>query len=202
MPAGSTTNGRSNKAVGAKHASNSLTVTLKLSPEALRPFSDKTLDRKSSNSSQEKANDRSSPASSTEVPAVRPSSADNDSNADAVSTPATGATPGGTPRRKGVPGPKPGNKRANGQTEPSARARGRPGPKKKPRLYVQFPCYNGTRYVVEANSQTGKKEANLAKCPPPIDWVQRPTPVPSMRVYARWIARAPLVVNGRSKLYV
>ncbi|KAJ5225078.1 hypothetical protein N7468_006303 [Penicillium chermesinum] len=81
----------------------------------------------------EKSAERSSPASSTEVPVVRPSSADNASDADAASTPATGATPGDTPRRKGVPGPKPGNKRTNGQTEPTGRARGRPGPKKKPK---------------------------------------------------------------------
>lgn len=202
MPAaGSTTNGRSNK---AKIASNSLIVTFKLPSDALQSFSDKTLGRKTSTPSRtDKANDRSSPASSTEVPAVRPSSADNDSNPDAVSTPATGATPGDTPRRKGVPGPKPGNKRANSQTEPSARARGRPGPKKKPRLYVlQFTRYNCTRYGVGTDINTGKKEAKPAKCPPPTDWVQRQIPVPSMPVYARWIALAPHVENGRSSLCV
>lgn len=134
MPAG-TTNGRSNRATGSKSA-NSLLVTLKLSPDLLQRFlSDSDLpEQKPTMPATEKIiNDRSSPASSTEVPVARPSSADNASEADATSTPATGATPGETPRRKGVPGPKPGNKRANGQVEP-AKARGRPGPKKKPRL--------------------------------------------------------------------
>lgn len=132
MPAGSTPNGRSK---GSKNPPSSLVVTLKLSPDMLQSFTDNATDRKPSHLSPPgKGVERLSPASSTEVPAVRPSSADNDSNADANSTPAAGATPADTPRRKGVPGPKPGNKRVNGQTEPNARARGRPGPKKKPRL--------------------------------------------------------------------
>ena len=139
MPgAGSTTNGRANRASASKNATSSLVVTLKLSSDVLRRFTTEAADRKptlaTTNDSVDKANDRSSPASSTEVTAARPSSADNGSDADAISTPATGATPGDTPRRKGVPGPKPGNKRTNGQTEPGARVRGRPGPKKKPRL--------------------------------------------------------------------
>lgn len=134
MPAGSSTAGRANRAAGSKPA-NSLMVTLKLPPNILQQFTGDAADRKASFPAiLDKAHDRSSPASSAGVPAVRPSSADNGSDADATSTPATGATAGDTPRRKGVPGPKPGNKRANGQTEPAARSRGRPGPKKKPRL--------------------------------------------------------------------
>ncbi|KAJ5175553.1 uncharacterized protein N7482_001430 [Penicillium canariense] len=135
MP-GSTPNGRSNRAGASKNPVATLVVTLKLAPEALQQFMEDSSDLQASNPSSnlDKAAERSSPASSTEVPAARPSSADADSNADANSTPATGATPGDTPRRKGIPGPKPGNKRGNGQTEPVARVRGRPGPKKKPRL--------------------------------------------------------------------
>ncbi|OGE49980.1 hypothetical protein PENARI_c019G00255 [Penicillium arizonense] len=121
MPA--PTNGRSK---GAKN-STSLTVVLKLSASALQRF------EKNQNTPDIKGQEQPSPTSSTEIPAVRPSSADNGSD-DANSTPVTGATPGDTPRRKGVPGPKPGNKRTNGQTEPGARSRGRPGPKKKPKL--------------------------------------------------------------------
>ncbi|CAI7655073.1 unnamed protein product [Penicillium pancosmium] len=135
MPAG-TPNGRSNRAAAAAKPVNSLVLTLKLSPDLLQRFLDPA-DRKPATPipTDDKINEheQSSPASSSEVPVPRPSSADNASEADATSTPATGATPGDTPRRKGVPGPKPGNKRANGQTEP-AKARGRPGPKKKPRL--------------------------------------------------------------------
>ncbi|KAJ5580178.1 uncharacterized protein N7459_006163 [Penicillium hispanicum] len=138
MPAaGSTTSGRANRASTSKNAPSTLVVTLKLPSELLRQFATDTADRKpttSTGDNADKVNERSSPASSSEVPAARPSSADNGSDADATSTPATGATPGDTPRRKGVPGPKPGSKRANGQAEPGARVRGRPGPKKKPRL--------------------------------------------------------------------
>ncbi|KAJ5109736.1 hypothetical protein N7532_002381 [Penicillium argentinense] len=128
MPAAA--NGRSNRAGGSK---GSLIVKLKISPEKLQQFSTETPDQKPTITTTDKINERSSPASSTEAPAARPSSADNGSEADATSTPATGATPGDTPRRKGVPGPKPGNKRANGQTD-APKQRGRPGPKKKPRL--------------------------------------------------------------------
>ena len=137
MPAGSTANGRANRASLSKATTNSLVVTLKLSPDALQQFLGDVPDPNTINQPHpDKGHERSSPASSAEVPAARPSSADNGSDADAISTPATGATPGDTPRRKGVPGPKPGNKRVNGQTEPSSRSRGRPGPKKKPRLLV------------------------------------------------------------------
>lgn len=108
MPAG-TPNSRRGK-------NSSLTVVLKLSSNSLAQFTKTQTDI-----------NRSSPTSSSELP-VRPSSADNGS--DANSTPATGAPD--TPRRKGVPGPKPGNKRTNGQTDP--KSRGRPGPKKKPKL--------------------------------------------------------------------
>jgi len=132
-PAGSTTNGRSNRASTSKVTLNSLVVTLKLSPEALQQVlgdvSGHTL-----KANLDKDAEHSSPTSTAEAAAVRPSSADNGSDADAASTPAAGATPGDTPRRKGVPGPKPGNKRTNGQTDAASRARGRPGPKKKPRL--------------------------------------------------------------------
>jgi hypothetical protein len=106
-------------------------VVLKLSGDTLQQFASPKI--KGQNNTI-KPNDHSSPASSTELPTVRPSSADNGSDADAISTPATGATAGDTPRRKGVPGPKPGNKRTKEQTDPSAKSRGRPGPKKKPRL--------------------------------------------------------------------
>ncbi|KAJ6015810.1 hypothetical protein N7540_010401 [Penicillium herquei] len=134
MPAAGS-NGRSNRASTAKTAPTTLVVTLKLSPGALQQFEPAPVDQTpSSQPNLEKGTERSSPASSAEVPVPRPSSADNASDADATSTPAAGATPGDTPRRKGVPGPKPGNKRTNGQTEPTARSRGRPGPKKKPRL--------------------------------------------------------------------
>lgn len=133
MPAASTA-GRANRAAGSKSA-GSLMITLKLPPAVLQQFAADGPDRKPSNPTLlAKTQDRSSPASSAGAAPVRPSSADNGSDLDATSTPATGATPGDTPRRKGVPGPKPGNKRANGQAEPAARARGRPGPKKKPRL--------------------------------------------------------------------
>ncbi|GLI79901.1 hypothetical protein PoHVEF18_008243 [Penicillium ochrochloron] len=139
MPAGSTPNGRSNRAGAAKNAPTTLVVTLKLAPKALRQFLDEIPESPETKtpeptSNPDKPTEQSSPASSTEAPAARPSSADADSNADANSTPATGATPGDTPRRKGIPGPKPGTKRANGQMEPVARVRGRPGPKKKARL--------------------------------------------------------------------
>lgn len=134
-PAGSTTNGRSNRASTSKVTPNSLVVTLKLSPEALQQVLGDTSDH-SPKANLDKGAEHSSPASTAEVAAVRPSSADNGSDAEAASTPAAGATPGDTPRRKGVPGPKPGNKRTNGQTDAASRARGRPGPKKKPRLYV------------------------------------------------------------------
>ncbi|CAI7639308.1 unnamed protein product [Penicillium bialowiezense] len=115
MPAG-TPNSRRGK--------NSLTVVLKVPAHFLAQLNANpqgTPDIK----------DRASPASSGELPTVRPSSADNASD-DANSTPATGATPADTPRRKVIPGPKPGNKRPNGQTD--AKSRGRPGPKKKPKL--------------------------------------------------------------------
>ncbi|KAJ5457188.1 hypothetical protein N7530_012462 [Penicillium desertorum] len=127
MPA-ATPNGRSR---GAKNSSNSLMVVLKLSGDTLQQFASPKI--KGQNNTI-KSNDNSSPASSTELPTVRPSSADNGSDADAISTPATGATAGDTPRRKGVPGPKPGNKRTKEQTDSTAKSRGRPGPKKKPRL--------------------------------------------------------------------
>ncbi|KAJ5632161.1 hypothetical protein N7490_008500 [Penicillium lividum] len=130
-PAGSTTNGRSNRASTSKITPNSLVVTLKLSPEALQQVLGERLESHSPKANLLKG-ERSSPASS-EAPAVRPSSAGNGSDADAASTPA-GETPGDTPRRKGVPGPKPGNKRTNGQTDAASRSRGRPGPKKKPRV--------------------------------------------------------------------
>ncbi|KAJ5698199.1 hypothetical protein N7462_000204 [Penicillium macrosclerotiorum] len=138
MPAGAS-NGRSNRAGVAKNTPNTLLVTLKLSTSALQQFVEDTADTKSITTTAQPQDfpdktERSSPASSSEVPAARPSSADADSNADAISTPATGATPGDTPRRKGIPGPKPGNKRVNGVIDPAARVRGRPGPKKKPRL--------------------------------------------------------------------
>ncbi|KAJ6151810.1 hypothetical protein N7470_006938 [Penicillium chermesinum] len=133
MPA-APANGRANRAGNSKNATQSLVIKLKLPPKTLRQFALGTPEQNSSSEALvEKSAERSSPASSTEVPVVRPSSADNASDADAASTPATGATPGDTPRRKGVPGPKPGNKRTNGQTEPTGRARGRPGPKKKPK---------------------------------------------------------------------
>ncbi|KAJ5782128.1 hypothetical protein N7457_003902 [Penicillium paradoxum] len=133
MPAG-TPNGRS-RAGGSKNSSNSLVVVLKLSASALQQFSHDFQIKSSQNNTPDiKGTDQSSPASSAELPLVRPSSADNGSDADAISTPATGATPGDTPRRKGVPGPKPGNKRTKEQTDPTAKSRGRPGPKKKPRL--------------------------------------------------------------------
>ncbi|KAJ5806891.1 hypothetical protein N7474_010483 [Penicillium riverlandense] len=128
----STTNGRSGRGAGSKSSpKGKLVVVLKMTPDSLRALVNPT---KENNTPDIKG---SSPASSSaaDLPAARPSSADNGSDADAVSTPATGANAGGdTPRRKGVPGPKPGNKRTNGQTESSARSRGRPGPKKKPRL--------------------------------------------------------------------
>ncbi|KAJ5935732.1 hypothetical protein N7466_005279 [Penicillium verhagenii] len=133
-PAGSTTNGRSNRASTSKVTPSSLVVTLKLSPKALRQLLGEPLDGNSPDVNLDKSADRASPASSAEVPAVRPSSADNGSDVDAASTPAAGATPGDTPQRKGVPGPKPGNKRSNGQSDAASRSRGRPGPKKKPRL--------------------------------------------------------------------
>ncbi|KAJ5481046.1 hypothetical protein N7539_006940 [Penicillium diatomitis] len=138
MPAGSASNGRSNRAGLTKNASPQLLVTLKLRPETLRQFLEEpqdTSDTKTPEPSSipDKA-EQSSPASSVEASAARPSSADAESNADAASTPATGATPGDTPRRKGIPGPKPGSKRGNGLLEPVARVRGRPGPKKKARL--------------------------------------------------------------------
>ncbi|CAG8063304.1 unnamed protein product [Penicillium salamii] len=116
MPAG-TPNSRRGK-------NSSLTIILKVPGHSLAQLM-------LSNQGTPEIKDRSSPASSGEPPAVRPSSADNGSD-DANSTPATGATPGDTPRRKAVPGPKPGNKRPNGQTD--AKSRGRPGPKKKPKI--------------------------------------------------------------------
>jgi hypothetical protein len=109
-------------------------VILKLSGDALQQFASPKIKLSQNNTPNNKPNDNFSPASSTELPPVRPSSADNGSDADAMSTPATGATAGDTPRRKGVPGPKPGNKRTKEQTDPTAKSRGRPGPKKKPRL--------------------------------------------------------------------
>lgn len=123
MPAG-TPNSRRGK--------NSLTVVLKVPAHFLAQLNANpqgTPDIK----------DRASPASSGELPTVRPSSADNASD-DANSTPAAGATPADTPRRKVIPGPKPGNKRPNGQTD--AKSRGRPGPKKKPKLYATPPMPN------------------------------------------------------------
>ncbi|KAJ5895568.1 hypothetical protein N7495_007259 [Penicillium taxi] len=136
MAAGTTANGRSNRASASKKELNTLVVTLKLSPDLLQRFITKPLDTKtSSKTNPVKSQERSSPASSTGIPAVRPSSADNASDLDTTSTPATGANSSDTPRRKGVPGPKPGNKRTNAQTESSTpRSRGRPGPKKKTRL--------------------------------------------------------------------
>ncbi|KAJ5457550.1 hypothetical protein N7475_008938 [Penicillium sp. IBT 31633x] len=132
MPAG-TPNGRS-RAGGSKNSSNSLVVVLKLSANALQQFAHTSKTKSSQNNTPDiKGTEHSSPASSAELPPVRPSSADNGSDADANSTPATGATPDDTPRRKGVPGPKPGNKRTKEQTDPT-KSRGRPGPKKKPRL--------------------------------------------------------------------
>lgn len=133
MPAGPA-NGRANRGGNSKNATQSLIIRLKMSPRVLREIASDTPEQSTPNDAvADKGADRSSPASSTEVPVVRPSSADNASDADATSTPANGATPGDTPRRKGVPGPKPGNKRTNGQTEAAGRARGRPGPKKKPK---------------------------------------------------------------------
>ncbi|KAJ5177424.1 INO80 complex subunit Ies4 [Penicillium coprophilum] len=129
MPA-ATPNGRSR--AGAKNSSNSLMVILKLSGDALQQFASPKIKSSQNNTPNMKTND-SSPASSAELPTVRPSSADNGSDADANSTP-TGATPSDAQRRKGVPGPKPGNKRTKEQTDATAKSRGRPGPKKKPRL--------------------------------------------------------------------
>ncbi|KAJ5496305.1 INO80 complex subunit Ies4 [Penicillium fimorum] len=129
MPA-ATPNGRSR----AKNSSNSLMVVLKLSEDSLRQFTSPNIKSIQNNTPNIKTNDNSSPASSTELPTVRPSSADNGSDADANSTPATGVTPSDAQRRKGVPGPKPGNKRTKEQTDSTAKSRGRPGPKKKPRL--------------------------------------------------------------------
>ncbi|KAJ5096307.1 hypothetical protein NUU61_005663 [Penicillium alfredii] len=132
MPAAGPGNGRSK---GPKNnANNSMVVVLKVSAHALQQFGSHDTKNTPQHRVDTKNPERSSPASSAEAPAARPSSAGNGSDADANSTPATGATPADTPRRKGVPGPKPGNKRANGQTEPGARSRGRPGPKKRPRL--------------------------------------------------------------------
>lgn len=131
MPA-ATPNGRSR--AGAKNSSNSLMVVLKLSGGTLQQFASPKIKLSQNNTTNIKTNDNSSPASSAELLPVRPSSADNGSDADAISTPATGANGGDTPRRKGVPGPKPGNKRTKEQTDPTAKSRGRPGPKKKPRL--------------------------------------------------------------------
>ncbi|KAJ5326177.1 uncharacterized protein N7506_009279 [Penicillium brevicompactum] len=108
----------------SRRGKNSLTIVLKVPAQSLARLIANTQDTPDTK-------DRSSPASSGELPTVRPSSADNGSD-DANSTPATGATPADTPRRKAIPGPKPGNKRTTGQTD--AKSRGRPGPKKKPKL--------------------------------------------------------------------
>jgi hypothetical protein len=77
-------------------------VVLKLSGDTLQQFASPKI--KGQNNTI-KSNDNSSPASSTELPTVRPSSADNGSDADAISTPATGATAGDTPRRMVFRGP-------------------------------------------------------------------------------------------------
>lgn len=151
MPA-APSNGRANRVSTSKNALLSLVVTFKLSPKLLQQFPTDTPEQSVTNEVlADKSAERSSPASSTEVTVVRPSSADNASDADATSTPATGATPGDTPRRKGVPGPKPGNKRTNGQIEPTGRARGRPGPKKKPKTYVFSPRVSPSTVCNPAN---------------------------------------------------
>ncbi|KAJ5559330.1 hypothetical protein N7535_009558 [Penicillium sp. DV-2018c] len=160
MPA-ATPNGRS-RTGGAKTSPNSLKIVLKLSSSALQQFADSPKSKSSQhNSPDSKGDDHSSPASSTELPTVRPSSADNNSDADARSTPATGATSGDAANRKGVPGPKPGNKRTKDQTDSTARSRGRPGPKKKPKLEDGEAAKNTAAARLGPKANTGAINAGL-----------------------------------------
>ncbi|KAG0153020.1 hypothetical protein PDIDSM_1979 [Penicillium digitatum] len=130
MPA-ATPNGRSR--AGAKNSSNSLMVILKLSGDALQQFASPKI--KLSQNNTPTINQRQLLTSLIHrAPPVRPSSADNGSDADAMSTPATGQLQAIHHVGRAFRVPSPANKRTKEQTDPTAKSRGRPGPKKKPRL--------------------------------------------------------------------